>query len=801
MTTNSIDTEKTDSGRETERDLSVVDRLVEEHGRSQRSVIPILHGIQDHFRYLPQEALDRICVITDITPAQIEGVSTFYSRFRHSPVGDHLISVCHGTACHVAGAEAVTDSIRRYLDLDEDEDTDDDGRFTVEAVSCLGCCSLAPVMRIDNTVYGRLSPETAPRAVEKFMREGGSGGGSSDELVGLTKDKGGEDSIVEIKIGLGSCCIASGSAKVAEELERKIGEMGISAELRCAGCVGMCHRVPLVEFFGPGGSARYGGVTPSDVPKILRRHTRPKGVLGKARAAVQRLEEMFTSDAAWQPLEGSEVQDSDRAVCAFLGKQKHIVLEGCGVMDPVDIDDYKSYDGYQALERCVTEMEPEEVIETVKTSGLRGRGGGGFPTGAKWEQVRKQDDPTKYIIMNGDEGDPGAFMDRMLLESYPHRVLEGLTIAAYAVGAREAYLYVRAEYPLALDRLRRAIELATERGYLGQNICGTDFSLDVQIMEGAGAFVCGEETGLIQSLEGKRGMPRFRPPYPAEEGLWGHPTNINNVETYATVPWILRNGGEALAEIGTEKSKGTKVFALAGRIKRGGLIEVPMGITVGEIVDEIGGGIRDERTFKAVQVGGPSGGCIPASLRDVRIDYHDLQEHGAIMGSGGLVVMDDTTCMVDVAKYFLQFTQAESCGKCTFCRVGTKRMLEILERLTEGKGKKRDLEELEHLAHRVRSTSLCGLGKTAPNPILTTLRYFRDEYEAHLDGRCPAKKCKELIEYRITDRCTGCTLCAQYCPTDAIEIRPYEQHEIEQEKCVQCGTCHTVCPEDAVEVE
>jgi NADH:ubiquinone oxidoreductase subunit F (NADH-binding)/Pyruvate/2-oxoacid:ferredoxin oxidoreductase delta subunit len=412
--------------------------------------------------------------------------------------------------------------------------------------------------------------------------------------------------------------------------------------------------------------------------------------------------------------------------------------------------------------------------------------------------VRAAAGEKKYIVCNGDEGDPGAFMDRMLLESYPFRVIEGMTIAAYAVGAHEGYFYIRREYPLALERVREALRQCKEAGYIGENIMGSDFSLDLNIMEGAGAFVCGEETALIASIEGKRGMPRFRPPFPAEQGLWGQPTLVNNVETLSLVPWIIRNSASAFSEIGTEKSKGTKVFALAGKIARGGLIEVPMGITIREIVEDIGGGIAGGKQFKAIQIGGPSGGCIPAHLDDTPVDFERLVDVGAMMGSGGLVALDESDCMVDIAKYFLSFTQAQSCGKCTFCRVGTRRMLDILENLCNGEGKKGDIEQLEYLAQKTRIGSLCGLGKTAPNPVLTTIHYFREEYEAHLKGDCPAKKCMALVTYRINDDCIGCTKCAQHCPVGAIDMLPYEKHDIDIEKCIKCGTCYQVCPSDAV---
>jgi NADH-quinone oxidoreductase subunit F len=445
-------------------------------------------------------------------------------------------------------------------------------------------------------------------------------------------------------------------------------------------------------------------------------------------------------------------------------------------------------------------LTPEDIIKTIEASGLRGRGGAGFPTGQKWRLVRQQPEPVKYVICNGDEGDPGAFMDRMILESFPYRVIEGLAIAALAVGAHEAIFYVRHEYPHALRRLRAALTKCERRGWLGERLLGCDYPLRISIKEGAGAFVCGEETALIASVEGRRGMPRLRPPFPAQAGLWGKPTLINNVETLALVPWIIRHGAEAFASLGTGTSKGTKVFSLAGKVRRAGLIEIPMGTTLRQIVEDIGGGVGPGRRFKAVQIGGPSGGCVPARLADTPVDYESLRAIGAIMGSGGMVVLDDTACMVDIARYFLQFTQNQSCGKCTFCRIGTKRMLELLNRLCNGTAERKHLEELERLAPQVAEGSLCGLGKTAPNPVLTTLRYFRDEYEAHLQGRCPAGKCTALIKYRVRDNCTGCTICAQHCPVDAIPMTPYARHAIDLEKCTRCDSCRQVCPYGAIEV-
>jgi len=488
-------------------------------------------------------------------------------------------------------------------------------------------------------------------------------------------------------------------------------------------------------------------------------------------------------------------------VAAFLGRQKHIATEHYGNLDPTAIDEYLHHDGFKSLTRCVKELTPQQVIDAIRGSELRGRGGAGYSVGLKWSKVRAAEGNDKYIICNGDEGDPGAFMDRMLMESFPYRIIEGIAIAAYAVGAGEGYLYIRSEYPLAVQRMREALGQCEDRGFLGDDILGTGFKLQLRIMEGAGAFVCGEETALLASIEGRRGSPTLRPPYPAENGLRGKPTLISNVETYATVPWVIRNGPEAFTALGTATSKGTKVFALAGKVVRGGLIEVPMGITIREIVEEIGGGIKNGRQFKAVQIGGPSGGCIPASLSDIPVDYEALDKVGTMMGSGGLVVLDESDCMVDMARYFLTFTQDQSCGKCTYCRIGTRRMLDIMNRLCAGEGKKDDLDKLESLAGMINKGSLCGLGKTAPNPVLTTLRYFRDEYETHLQGRCPAGKCKALITYSVTDDCTGCTLCAQHCPADAIEFMPYQKHEIDADKCTRCDICRIKCPEDSIEVK
>ncbi|MFC1570037.1 NADH-ubiquinone oxidoreductase-F iron-sulfur binding region domain-containing protein [bacterium] len=594
----------------------------------------------------------------------------------------------------------------------------------------------------------------------------------------------------EVRVGLGSCCQASGSGAVHETIQQVLSEFDASVTVKRVGCVGMCHQTPLVEVVLPDQSPiLYAHVQQQDVRQIVQKHFAPTNPLQKIRRVTsQWLEDLYT-DETWESVTRYSIDVRDKPVAAFLNRQKHITTEYCGVIDPVDLE-----------ETCYQDITPETMVEVVQASGLRGRGGAGFPTGRKWALVRESKSEHKVLICNCDEGDPGAFMDRMLLESYPYRVIEGMMIAAKAVGAHEGIFYIRAEYPLAVRRVKEALQHCEAAGILSDRPFNTDYPIHFLIKEGAGAFVCGEETALIASVEGRRGMPRFRPPFPAESGLDGRPTLINNCETFATIPWIFRNGAESFTRLGTDKSKGTKVFSLAGKVKRGGLIEVPMGISIREIVEEIGGGCANDKQFKAVQIGGPSGGCIPASLAHIPVDYEALIEAGAMMGSGGLVVLDETDCMVDIARYFLSFTQRESCGKCTFCRIGTKRMLEILTRFCEGTAKKDDIQKLEDLAYRVKQGSLCQLGGTAPNPVLSTLRYFRDELIAHTEGRCPAGKCKGLIRYKINDNCIGCTRCAQDCPVGAIPWTPYEIHEIDVERCIRCDTCRQVCPVDAVEV-
>jgi NADH-quinone oxidoreductase subunit F len=778
----------------TDEIITVVEEVVAFAGKEPDKVILILQEVQKRLNFIPSDALKHICKITDITPAQISGVSTFYSQFRRLPAGKHIIKICTGTACHVKGAELIKDSFRRVLKINQSVSTSPDNLFSVEEVACLGCCTLAPVVQIDGKTYGHVKPTQTEEIIKNFLHNH-----VSDTSLPATNTDGDPDA--EVRIGLGSCCVAGGSREILSEIMEVKRKFGLRIRMKPVGCVGVCNQTPLIEIITRDKkSSRYTNVKRHQVEEILLKHVSPGSVNKKLKHKIFDLADTFLSDDRILSQINIPTEQREKYLNNFLGHQIHIATINNGMLTPDSYSEYINSGGFEALKKCLADADRNKIIEQITESGLRGRGGAGFPTGRKWRISSGIGGEIKYVICNGDEGDPGAFMDRMLLESFPFRIIEGLMIAGYSTGASEGIFYIRAEYPLAVTRVRKALKECYSNNILGKNISGSNFSFDIKVFEGAGAFVCGEETALIASVEGRRGTPKARPPYPAVSGLNGYPTLVNNVETLSLVPWIINNGAEAFNKIGTDLSKGTKVFALAGKISKGGLIEVPMGITIREIVENIGDGIAGGRKFKAVQIGGPSGGCIPASLADTVIDYEELKRLGAMMGSGGMVVLDDSDCMVDMAKYFLTFTHVQSCGKCTFCRVGTKHMLNIVTRLTEGTASLADIDELEKLCLQVKNGSLCGLGKTAPNPVLTGLQYFREEYEMHARGICPSKKCSALIKYVVTDKCTGCTKCSQECPVNAIPFNPYEKHEIDQSLCTKCDNCRVICPENAIEI-
>ncbi len=773
---------------------SVVDEIIGHTGGEKDKVILILQEVQKKLNYLPSEALRHICRVTEITPGQLSGVSTFYSQFRHLPVGKHVIKICAGTACHVKGSQLISEAFQRELKIDDTHNVSPDNLFSIEVVACLGCCTLAPVVQIDGKTYGHVKPNRAGDILKDFLA-------FHSREPQIKNDENGGSLDAEVRIGLGSCCVAGGSREILSSLIEVKEGYDLNIKLKPVGCVGVCNQTPLLEIVTRENiHHRYTNVRKEQVEEILLNHIKPGSFNKKILYRLNDLTDSLVSDEKTASPVNLPGEVREKYLNNFLRLQVHLATLYSGILSPDSSEEYLMLGGFDALRKSLQSSDRSEITDTIIRSGLRGRGGAGFLTGKKWKIFSEASGSPKYIVCNGDEGDPGAFMDRMLLESFPYRIIEGMLIAGYTTDAREGIFYIRAEYPLAVARVRNAISQCYERGILGNNIYESTFSFDIRIFEGAGAFVCGEETALIASLEGKRGSPHFRPPYPAVKGFRGKPTLVNNVETLSLVPWIINNGSEAFGTIGTEKSKGTKVFALAGKVSKGGLIEVPMGITIREIVEQIGNGVGEGRTFKAVQIGGPSGGCIPASMADTTVDYEKLTQIGAMMGSGGMVVLDNTDCMIDIAKYFLTFTHKQSCGKCTFCRVGTKQMLNIVTRLSEGKASMDEIDELEKLCHDVKNGSLCGLGKTAPNPVLTGLEYFRSEYEAHTNGYCPAKKCRDLIKYVINDDCTGCTKCFQECPVDAIEFKPYEKHEIDQELCTKCDNCRIVCPEDAVEI-
>ncbi len=750
-------------------------------------LLPHLIEIQHKQGYLPIEDLEALSIKLNIPMQEISSTATFYAAFRFKPQGKHIIKVCVGAACYVKGAERVYDAFQKYLNIPPTEDTDPTGEFSLTKVACLGCCMLAVAVQIDNHIYGWVDPQNIDTVIRSFRE--------SQRTASHAKSSRKSNESIESRIEMCCCssCNASGAEKIWSLVQNEIRKYDLPVQLRKVSCTGMSHLATQVTIFDGENFYHYARVQHEDLHHILSRHFNLTQPLAGAR---WKLASFFHN--IYHPTK-CRCDDKNHQSPFQLPQTPLIVTEHRGESQPLDINDYKQRGGFSAFEKCLT-TDSNTIIQTLIDAKLRGRGGAGFLTGMKWKFAHQSVGDTKYIVCNADEGDPGAFMDRMVLESFPYRVLEGMLIAAHTLQAQGAFIYIREEYTQAIQILRKAIQKCEEH-HLFEKISPT---FKISLFLGAGAFVCGEETALLESMEGKRGIPRARPPFPTQAGYLGMPTLMNNVETFACIPWIFRNGAEAFSALGTTDSAGTKSFALAGKIKNGGLIEVPMGQTLRDIVNLYGGGVETGHTLKAVLIGGPSGGCIPEDKMDIPVDYERLTQMGAMMGSGGLVVLDERDCMVDISLYFLKFMKEESCGKCTLCREGIIRLYGLLEALTkrnETPFPENYLEEIATLSRQIQQGSLCGLGRTASNVVLSALKYFRPEFEAHLHGACPAGKCIDLAQFFIDETCIGCTKCAQSCAVDAIAFAPFERHFILQEKCVKCGVCRDICTQKSVQVK